>query len=102
VAAEVRTVDLVLQPTAGVSPPRDLAALTSIAELPPYFAEVVKAVAGGVQTSREFAKSRGISITNASERLRLARRLGWIVPSDGRYLPRQGIRYRLDPTQARN
>jgi hypothetical protein len=50
-----------------------------------------------METSREFAKARGISITNASERFRIARKLGWIVPADGRYLPREGIRYKLDP-----
>jgi hypothetical protein len=88
-------VDLLFQPPASANPPRDLAATTSAADLPPYIAEVVKAVAEGVQTSREFAKARGISISNASERFRLARGLGWIVPVDGRYLPREGIRYAL-------
>ncbi len=34
------------------------------------------AVAEGMQTSRQFAESRGISINNASERFRVARRLG--------------------------
>ena len=75
---------------------RDLAADTSTSELPHYIAEAVKAVAAGIQTSREFATLRGISITNASERFRVARQLGWIVPVDGRYLLRQGIRYTLN------
>jgi hypothetical protein len=60
----------------------------------------VQAVAEGVQTSREFATLRGISISNASERFRVARRLGWIVPMDGRYLPRQGFRYTLNPSKS--
>jgi Tfp pilus assembly protein PilZ len=74
-----------------------LEAIRDIADLPPYIAEVVRAMADGVETSREFAQIRGISITNASERFRVAGRLGWIVPVDGLYLPRQGIRYRLGP-----
>ncbi len=98
-AAEARTVDLSLQPPDRVGPARDLAALSGNAELPPYIVEVVKAVAQGVQTSREFATHRGIFITNASERFRAARRLGWIVPVDGRYLPRGGIRYRMSPSR---
>lgn len=101
-ASEARTVDLPLQPPSGGAPPRDLAAITSIADLPACIAEVVRAVAEGVQTTREFARTRGISISNASERFRAGRRLGWIVPVDGRYLPRQGIRYRLDPARPKS
>jgi hypothetical protein len=52
----------------------DLAATASIAGLPPYIAEVVTAVAEGIQTSQEFAKVRGISISSASERFQMARR----------------------------
>jgi hypothetical protein len=80
-------VDLSLHPPEPIGSSPDLAAITSIAELPPYVAEVVNAVAQVVQTSREFATLRGISISKASERFRVARRLGWIVPMDGRYLP---------------
>ena len=82
------------------SRPRDLAAIASIADLAPYIAEIVKAVAQNVETSREFAKTRGIPVTNASERFRVARRLGLVVPVDGTYLPRQGIRYRLAPCRS--
>jgi len=46
--------------------------MRSVAELPPYIAEVVTAVAEGVQTSREFATGRKISISNASKRFRVA------------------------------
>lgn len=94
-STQVRAVDLPLLPTASANPPRGLAGISSITDLPPYIAEVVEAVAQGVQTSREFATLHGISISNASERFRVARSLGWIVPVDGRYLTRQGMRYRL-------
>jgi hypothetical protein len=75
VAAEARSVDLALQPPVRVSPPRDLGAIRDSADLPPYIAEVAKAVADGIRTSRKFAKARGISISNASERFRVAHRL---------------------------
>ena len=61
--------------------------------MPAYIAEAVNVVAAGVQTSRQFAMLRGISIPNASERFRMARKLGWVAPVEGRYLPRQGIRH---------
>lgn len=92
-AAEARTVDLPLETPSGGTPPRDLAAIASVADLPAYIAEAVRAVAAGVETSREFAAIRGISITNASERFRQARRMGLIIPVDGRYHAREGIRY---------
>ena len=65
-AVEARTMELALQPLASVRPPRDLPVIRDIAELPPYIAEVVMAVAEGVETSREFARLRGVSISNAS------------------------------------
>ena len=97
-ASDVRAVDLPLELPVPGRQPHDLASIRDIDELPPYIAEVVKAVACGAHTSREFAQVRGISISNASERFRVARRLGWIVPIDGRYLLRQGIRYIFDPS----
>jgi hypothetical protein len=92
-------VDLALRPPAPVSSPRDLGAIRDICDLPPYIAEVEKAAAEGVQTSQEFAGVRDISISSASERFRIARKLGWVVPVDGRYLPRQGIRCALDSSR---
>ena len=92
--------DLPFQPPAGGTPPRDLAEIRDVADLPLYIAEAVRAVAAGIQTAREFATLRGISISNASERFRVARRLGWIVPVDGRYLPREGIRYTVNPSKS--
>jgi hypothetical protein len=47
--------------------------------LPPYLAEVVEAVTAGIQTTREFANRQNISISNSSERFRLALKLGWIT-----------------------
>ena len=40
--------------------PRDLTSIQSVDELPPYLAEVVKAVAAGIQTTREFAERQNI------------------------------------------
>ena len=75
---------------------RDLGATASIDDLPPYIAEVVKAVAEGVQTSREFANVRGISISNARPGV------GSVLPVDARDLPRQGICCTLNPARSSN
>ena len=40
--------------------------------------EVVAAIADGIQTTRDFAARRDISISNARERFRVARELGWL------------------------
>jgi hypothetical protein len=100
VADFAATVELTLQRPLLPGPGPNLASITRLDELPHYLREVVTAVAEGVPTSTEFAKVRGISISNASERFRLARRFGWITPADGRYLARQGLRYTLDPSKA--
>jgi hypothetical protein len=86
------SVDLALQLPAPAQAPLVLSAMSRIEDLPPYIAEVVEAVATGVQISKEFARTRGMSITNASEHFREARRLSCIVPVDGRYPSCQGIR----------
>jgi hypothetical protein len=52
--------------------PRGLGTVTSISGLPPCIAKVLKAVADGVEPARQFATLRGIAITNASERFRVA------------------------------
>ena len=75
-ALKVRTVELPLHPPAQANPVRELTAKATLSEPPPYIAEGVRAVAEGIQTSQGFARARGISITNASERSRTARRLG--------------------------
>ena len=85
---EICVVDLALRLHARVSPIRGLAAITSLADLPARVAEVVKAVAERTYTSGGFAQARSISISNASERFRVARQVGWTVPVDGRYLHR--------------
>lgn len=100
VGAEVGTEDLALQPTVGSSAQKQLAAVRDITGLPIYVSEVVQAVAAGVQTSHEFAKLRGMSVTNSSERFRVARRLARITPVDGRYLPPEGTRYTSDPSRS--
>ena len=64
--------DLAIQAPDRASPPRGLRAISSMAELPPYIAEVVKAVAEGVRTWQELAKVSGVSISNASQRYRVA------------------------------
>jgi hypothetical protein len=74
---------------------RDLSLVQSVEELPPYLAEVVEAVAAGIQTTREFAQRQNISISNASERFRVARKLGWIDRVDETPESRRGFRYRL-------
>jgi hypothetical protein len=77
---------------------RDLNSIGSIDELPPYIAQVVEAVAAGMQTTREFAVRQNISISNASERFRVACKLGWITRADDAYQPRKGFRYVLNNT----
>ena len=67
---------------------RDLSSIQSIDDLPPYIADVVRAVVAGVQTTREFAERQHISISNASERFRVARTLGWIKLVEGPSVPR--------------
>jgi len=99
-ADEIATVELTLQRPRRGNPLRDLSTMRSVEELPPYIAEVVAAVAQGIQTSREFARVQKISISNASERFRVARQLGWIVPANRRYYPREGIRYTLNPSKS--
>src|SRR4051794_10626001 len=58
--------------------PRPLTSIQTVDELPPYLAEVVKAVANGVETTREFAERQNVSIGAARERFRVAKNLGWI------------------------
>jgi hypothetical protein len=67
----------------------------SVEELPRYLAEVVELVSAGIQTTREFAERQSISISNASERFRVARKLGWIERVEEEYKLRQGFRYTL-------
>ena len=72
---------------------RELSSIQSVEDLPPYLAEVVEAVANGIQTTREFADRQHISISNASERFRVARELGWIRLSNNDASKRKSYRY---------
>jgi hypothetical protein len=101
-ALDARTVALPYHSPAQVNPPRDVTVQSTLSKLPPYTAEPVRAGDAGIETSRRFAKRRGISITDASERLPVARRLGSIVPVDGQYLSREGIRYTANPPHGSN
>ena len=76
--------------------PRELRAISTVDELPRYLAEVVQAVANGVQTTREFAARQNVSIGAARERFRVACKLGWIARVDDECQPRQGFRYLLN------
>jgi hypothetical protein len=58
--------------------PRDTTSIQTVDELLRYHAQVVEAIADGIETTREFASRQDISVSNASERFRVARELGWI------------------------
>jgi len=75
--------------------PRGLQTIAMIEGLPRYLAEVVIAVADGIQTTREFAERQDISIGAARERFRVTCKLGWIVRADDEHQPGTGFRYIL-------
>ena len=75
--------------------PRDLRAISTVEELPRYVAEVLQAVADGIQTTRAFAARQNVSIGAARERFRVTYQLGWIARADDEHHPSTGFRYML-------
>jgi hypothetical protein len=73
--------------------PRPLTSIQTVDDLPPYVREVVNAVAGGTETTREFAERQNVSIGAARERFRVAKNLGWIRVSNKSVLQSEGFRY---------